>query len=199
MPHTSCVAVASKYKKYPAQPPPARASENPTAFRQFAIAVHDVDGVPEACVLLQDRCDLDVNVLLLGSYIGVQGKSITAEHVDAARAVVDGWHNEIVRPLRAVRRRLKSGPAPAPDTRTAALRRHVAESELDAELVELDELGKWADELQARAVAGSAIESATAAMEAVVQSYRGGPADSEAAGALAAIAKAAADAAGCDR
>jgi uncharacterized protein (TIGR02444 family) len=148
---------------------------------------------------MQDRCDLDVNVLLLGSYIGVQGKSITAEHIDAARAVVDEWHNEIVRPLRAVRRRLKSGPAPAPDTRTAALRRHVAESELDAELVELDELGKWADELQARAVAGSAIESATAAMEAVVQSYRGGPADSEAAGALATIAKAAADAAGCDR
>lgn len=194
MPHTSCMAAASKYNKYPAQPPPARVS-----LRQFALVVHETEGVSNACVSLQDRFDLDVNILLIGAYIGVQGKTLAAEHVDAARAVVDEWHNEIVRALRAVRRRLKSGPAPAPDTRTAALRRHVAESELDAEMVELDELGKWADELQARAVAGSAIESATAAMEAVVQSYRGGPADSEAAGALATIAKAAADAAGCDR
>lgn len=194
MPHTSCMAAASKYNKYPAQPPPARVS-----LRQFALVVHETEGVSNACVSLQDRFDLDVNILLLGAYIGVQGKTLAAEHVDAARAVVDEWHNEIVRALRAVRRRLKSGPAPAPDIRTAALRRHVAESELDAEMVELDELGKWADALQAPAVAGSAIESATAAMEAVVQSYRGDPVNSEAAGAFAAIATAAAAATGCDR
>jgi hypothetical protein len=66
-------------------------------------------------------------------------------------------------------------------------------------MVELDELGKWADALQAPAVAGSAIESGTAAMEAVVQSYRGDPVNSEAAGVLAAIATAAAAATGCDR
>ena len=33
----------------------------------------------------------------------------------AARARVDTWPREIVRPLRAVRKRLKTGPAPAPD------------------------------------------------------------------------------------
>jgi hypothetical protein len=71
-------------------------------------------------------------------------------------------------------------------------RRHVAKAELDAEMVELDELGTWADELEAPAVAGSAIERATAAMETVVQSYFGGPVDSEAAEALEAIATAAA-------
>lgn len=143
-------------------------------------------------MLLQDRFDLDVNVLLLGAYIGVQGTTLTAEQVDSARAVVDAWHREIVRPLRAVRRRLKSGPAPAPDTRSAALRNRVAKVELDAELVELDELGKWADQFEAPTVAANAIESATAAMEVVVQSYRGGPVDGEAVGALAAIATAAA-------
>lgn len=123
-----------------------------------------------------------------GFHVGCQ---LALRHHDA-RAVVDAWRNEIVRPLRAVRRRFKSGPAPAPDTRTAALRRHVAKAELDAEMVELDELGKWADEFEAPTVAGSAIERATAAMEAVVQSYLAAPLDTEAAGALEAIATAAA-------
>ena len=192
MPHTSCVAVAGKYNKYPSQPPPARAGGVTVPLRQFALAVHDVEGVPASCVLLQDRFDLDVNVLLLGAYIGVQGKAMSAEDVDAARAVVDTWHDEVVRPLRAVRRRLKSGPAPAPDARTASLRRHVAGSELDAELVELDELGRWADELDVPNGAGSAIERATTAMELVVQSYDGGTVDGEVAAALEVIATAAA-------
>jgi len=192
MPHTSCVAVAGKYNKYPAQPPPARAGGTIAPLRQFALAVHDVEGVPAACVLLQDRFDLDVNVLLLGAFVGVQGKILAAEDVAAARAVVDAWHDEVVRPLRAVRRRLKSGPAPAPDARTASLRRHVAGSELDAELVELDELGRWADDLEAPNGAGSAVEHATTAMELVVQSYDGGTVDGEVAGALEVIATAAA-------
>jgi uncharacterized protein (TIGR02444 family) len=192
MPHTSCVAVAGKYNKYPAQPPPARAGGAIAPLRQFALAVHDVEGVPAACVLLQDRFDLDVNVLLLGAFVGVRGKILAAEDVAAARAVVDAWHNEVVRPLRAVRRRLKSGPAPAPDARTASLRRHVARSELDAELVELDELGRWADELEAPNGAGSVVEDATAAMELVVQSYDGGLVDGEVAAALEVIATAAA-------
>lgn len=142
-------------------------------------------------MLLQDRFDLDVNVLLLGAYIGVQGKTLTAGDVDAARAVVDTWHTEVVRPLRAVRRRLKSGPAPAPDARTASLRRHVAGSELDAELVELDELGRWADEFDAPRGAGSVVEHTTTAMELVVQSYDGGTVDGAVAAALAVIATAA--------
>jgi uncharacterized protein (TIGR02444 family) len=185
------VAVAGKYNKYPAQPPPARAGGAIAPLRQFALAVHDVEGVPAACVLLQDRFDLDVNVLLLGAYIGVQGKTLGAEDVAAARAVVDAWHDEVVRPLRAVRRRLKSGPAPAPDARTASLRRHVAGSELDAELVELDELGRWADAVEAPNGAGSAVEHATTAMELVVQSY-GGLVDGAMAAALEVIATAAA-------
>jgi len=161
-------------------------------LRQFALAVHDVEGVPDACVLLQDRVELDVNVLLLGAYIGVQGRTLTAADVAAARAIIDAWHDEVVRPLRAVRRRLKSGPAPAPDARTASLRRHVAGSELDAELVELDELGRWADELDAPFGAGSSVEHATTAMELVVQSYDGNLVDGEVVGALQVIATAAA-------
>ena len=165
MPHTSCVAVASKYNKYPVQPPPARVT-----FRQFALAVHETDGIPAACVSLQDRFDLDVNVLLLAAYVGaVRGQTLTPDSVEAVRAVTDPWQREVVRPLRAVRRRLKSGPAPAPDPRTDEVRNGVKKAELDAELIELDELGRWVDGLATPAAPGDATGRARAAMDVVVR------------------------------
>ena len=143
--HTSCVVVAGKYNEHPVTPGVARVT-----LRQFALAVHASEDVPAACVSLQDRFGLDVNVLLLAAYIGaVHRQTISAEQVGAARTLVDEWHAEVVRPLRGVRRLLKSGPAPAPNERTEEVRNKVAKAELDAELVELDLLDGWASEQQA--------------------------------------------------
>ncbi len=103
-----------------------------------------------ACVSLQDQFGLDVNLLLLAAYVGAaRRQTLTADQLDTARTVVDAWHIEVVRPLRSVRRRLKSGPAPAPTPQTEEVRAQVAKAELDAELIELDLLGAWAAELEA--------------------------------------------------
>jgi len=102
MPHTLCVVEASEYNKYRVAPPAASVT-----LRQFAIAVHEADGVPASCVSLQDRFGLDVNVLLLAAYLGTVLRQMpTAEQLRSARALVDGWHGEVVRPLRGVRRML---------------------------------------------------------------------------------------------
>jgi uncharacterized protein (TIGR02444 family) len=195
MHHTSCVAVASKYNKYSVQPFAARAT-----LRQFAVAVHEAEGVATACVSLQDRFDLDVNVLLLAAYVGaVRRQTLTAEHLGTARDLVDAWHDEVVRPLRGVRRMLKSGPAPAPSPRTEAVRKKLAKAELDAELIELDVLGQWADELDTPAGPGSQAEHARAAMDVAVHAYSTGSLSGEELDALAVIATAAAQTAGCDR
>ena len=181
------MAVASNYNNYPAQPPPARAT-----VRQFALAVHQGDGVPAACVLLQDRFDLDVNVLLLAAYAGaVRGQTLTPDSVEAVRAVTEPWQAEVVRPLRAVRRRLKSGPAPAPDPRTDEVRSTIAKAELHAELIELDELDRWVDDLTTPAAPGEATERAAAAMDVVVRAHCPGSLKDEESLALAAIATAA--------
>jgi uncharacterized protein (TIGR02444 family) len=184
--HTACVAGAGNYNKYRVEPSAAR-----VALPPFAVAVHEADGVGAACVALQDRFGLDVDVLLLAAYVGaVRGQTLTAEQVSAARAVIDEWHVEVVRRLRGVRRGLKSGPAPAPSARTEEIRAAVAKAELDAELVELDQLDQWAAGLPADQGSPSA-ELALAAMEVVVHSYSADAIDDDARGALAAIASAA--------
>ncbi|MGB0969334.1 MAG: TIGR02444 family protein [Mycobacterium sp.] len=111
---------------------------------EFALAVHARDGVAEACVLLQDRFGVDVNVLLFAAQVGSTGTLTSAEldraELDRASRQVADWHAEVIRPLRGVRRRLKSGPPPAPNATTTALREQLKGLELQAETIELDEL-----------------------------------------------------------
>ncbi len=186
--HTSCVAVASKYNKYSVGPPAARAT-----LRQFALTVHEAEGVADACVKLQDRFGLDVNVLLMSAYVGaVLRRPVTAQDVGAARALVEDWHRDVVRPLRGVRRLLKSGPTPAPNAQIESVRQQVAKAELDAELVELDVLGGWTDDLGDAPEVTAPDELARAAMEVAIQSYSPLPIDDDERYALALISDVAA-------
>ena len=136
------------------------------------MALYARDGVPEACLHLQSRHDVDVPVVLFAAFVGaVRRQALTASGVDAARGRVDAWHREVVRPLRAVRQRLKTGPAPAPDDLTAQLRSKVQKIEIDAELIELDQLDALIPELEPIPASGSTGESAAAAIEAAIKSY----------------------------
>jgi uncharacterized protein (TIGR02444 family) len=142
------------------------------SFTRFALTLYGSDGVADACLHLQNRHDLDVNLVLLAAFIGAERRQrLTTSSLEAARAAVDAWHHEVVRPLRAVRQRLKTGPAPAPDDATARLRRQVQQVEIDAELIELDQLGALIPVLESMPASGSATECATAAIETVINSH----------------------------
>jgi hypothetical protein len=96
----------------------------------------------------------------------------------------------VVRPLRGVRQRLKTGPAPPPNTDTTKLRGKIQDVEMQAELIELAQLevlGSTLDEIPA---AGSANERATAAMNVVIRANSGRDMDNEERHALTAIAAA---------
>lgn len=111
-------------------------------------------------------------MVLFAAFVGsVRRQTLTSAGVDAARSHVDAWHREVVLPLRAVRQRLKTGPPPAPNDITARLRGQVQRVEIDAELIELDELDALIPELEPRPASGSAAESAAAAIETVVKTY----------------------------
>jgi len=139
-------------------------------FRRFALDVYGCAGVPAAAVLLQDRCGVDVDVLLLAAFVGAaKGLSFTTRQAAAARAGTHRWQDDVVVPLRTLRRRLKDGPPPAPNPATAALREQIKAAELAAEMIELAELSEFADGLDAPVADGGAEERATAAMEVVVR------------------------------
>ncbi|MGX9934287.1 TIGR02444 family protein [Advenella kashmirensis] len=117
---------------------------------QFSLAVYTRDGVAEHCLALQRRLGLDVNVLLLMLWAARQwGDAPTAEQIADADGRISAWRHEIVIPLRQLRGRLKSGPAPAPDVMTNMLREDIKRLELDAERMEQEMLAQWVKE-QAR-------------------------------------------------
>jgi hypothetical protein len=91
-----------------------------------------------------------------------------------------------------VRRLLKTGPGPAPNSQTDDVRAEVAKAELDAELVELDILDRWAADLDDAPAARPATELAMAAMEVAVLSYSTAELGDDDRRALALIAAAAA-------
>jgi uncharacterized protein (TIGR02444 family) len=117
-------------------------------FWDFALAVYGTQGVEPECLALQDKFGIDVNLLLLCAYLGaVRGVTLTANDIAAAHAEVTSWHEDIVKPLRAARRRLKI--VALPDARAAEaaakLRTRVKAVELDSEYVEQLLLERWAE------------------------------------------------------
>ena len=137
---------------------------------QFSLAVYTRDGVAEHCLALQRRLGLDVNVLLLMLWAARQwGDAPTAEQIADADGRISAWRDEIVIPLRQLRGRLKSGPAPAPDVMTNMLREDIKRLELDAERMEQEMLAQWVKE-QARAntaaTHGAAVQDMTVVSQA---------------------------------
>jgi uncharacterized protein (TIGR02444 family) len=110
----------------------------PHPFWNFSLEIYAGEGVAEGCLDLQERRGCDVNILLFCCWLGASGRpTLTADRLRAILKMSDEWQQEIVRPLREVRRRLKDKPwsATLPETVDAA-RRRVADAELAAEHAE---------------------------------------------------------------
>jgi len=98
----------------------------------FSLATYDHPGVATACLALQDRYGLDVNLLLFCCWAGARGHKLTRPKLKRLGDQVAAWQAEVATPLRAVRRRLKQeGDDAAQD-----LRAKVLELEIEAERIE---------------------------------------------------------------
>lgn len=108
-------------------------AENP--FWDFSLAVYGREGVAAACLGLQERHGVDVNLLLFGCWAGHRGRALEPAEVARLMEAAGPWHEGVVRPLRAARRWLKAQDA-APDSAAEALRARVEAAELEAEEIE---------------------------------------------------------------
>ena len=106
-------------------------------FWDFSLAVYGGDGVAPACLALQDRHGVDVNLLLYCCWIGCREPAPAGPaRIKALEDAVEGWHDTVVRRLRAVRKRLKT-PIAAEDRDLAlSLRQRIQKIEIDAEHIE---------------------------------------------------------------
>ena len=109
----------------------------PSDFWDFSLSLYGKPGVAPACLALQERHGLDVNVLMFCLWLAASGRGpVRAATLAEAFAAAEAWHAEAVRPLRAVRRRLKTPVGPADPALAQALRARIQKIEIDAEHIE---------------------------------------------------------------
>ena len=106
-------------------------------FWDFALDVYRKPGVSDACLRLQEGQHLDVNLLLFVCWIGASGGgAVTRQDIQKSMAAVGPWHEQVVKPLRGVRRIMKGGFSTAPADLSDQLRRAIQAREIDAEHIE---------------------------------------------------------------
>ena len=122
-------------------------------FWRFSLAVYKPADVAAECLALQKAAGLDVNLLLFCAWLGTRGIVLNRSDLEAASRVVAAWHNSVVRPLRGVRRHIKTQYGDAFEE----LRSRVKDDELRAEQTEQAMLFAYARGIQGSAGGGDAV------------------------------------------
>lgn len=114
-------------------------ADNP--FWDFSLTVYEREGVPAACLRLQDRQGVDVNMLLFCCWTA-QSAAVGLEKAALARIVdrIAPWKAAVVERLRAARRDLKQGFDGFSPVGCDALRDKIKALELEAEKLQQDAL-----------------------------------------------------------
>jgi uncharacterized protein (TIGR02444 family) len=109
-------------------------------FWRFSIAFYRVPGVAQACIDLQDKAKVDVNVLFFLLWNATQGRALNAAEVIEIEHLIGPWREMAVVPVRNVRRALKS-PPPVMSSETAeGFRTRSKAVELEAERLQQEAL-----------------------------------------------------------
>jgi uncharacterized protein (TIGR02444 family) len=118
------------------------AGKQASPFWWFSLKLYAERDFAGACLALQDRHGVDVNVLLFLLWAAQHGRRIEEDGVRAIMAAVDSWHHSVVVPLRTARRFLRTPPADIPPGPAASLRQRIQEAELEAERLQQEMLYK---------------------------------------------------------
>ena len=125
-------------------------------FWRFSLTIYRVPGVPQACLTLQDKHGVDVNVMLYALFLAREGRALPSAELADIIAAMSSWKSNVVVALRGVRRVMKE-PADAMGSAAAAfdsaavlaLRDRIKAVELEAERLQQEALyalkpaGEW--------------------------------------------------------
>jgi uncharacterized protein (TIGR02444 family) len=147
-------------------------------FWDFSLAVYGANAVEGECLDLQDRFGLDVNLILLCAFLGaVHGVTLAAGDIASVRREAGKWQEQIVCPLRAARRNLKTIKLQNADATNAAakLRTQVKAAEVESERIEQILLEQWANAGLAAWARGKSREAVVANLQGLLAAYGVGP------------------------
>jgi uncharacterized protein (TIGR02444 family) len=109
-------------------------------FWRFSLRFYRQPGVAEACIALQDGCGVDVNILLFFLWLATARRRMSPDVAQTVCAKAVPWRDGVVAPLRAVRRRLKTGLELVEPSATERFRTAVKAIELEAERLQQEAL-----------------------------------------------------------
>lgn len=125
-------------------------SDNP--FWDYSLVHYGRPEVARVCLELQDDIGANVNLVLFCCWLGSFGHVLTVQDLDEAEAVIRDWNEQVVEPLRGVRRFVQSVFAGFADQEWP---QEVKQLELKAERVVQNRLCNWW-----RTKCGSSMDSA---------------------------------------
>jgi len=79
-------------------------------FWRFSLGFYRQPAVADACIRLQDEAGVDVNLLFYLLWHAALERSLTRADVAAIEARIAPWRDQVVAPLRAIRRAIKLPP-----------------------------------------------------------------------------------------
>ena len=135
-------------------------------FWTFSLGYYRGAGVSEACLELQDNCGVDVNVVLFLLWQASQKCRLATGDVKALADKVRPWQLEVIGPIRALRRKLKTD-APLLDKGSAELFR----TKIKAIELESEKLQQAAMYAMAAGLKSETAPSAEAAARASIAAY----------------------------
>jgi uncharacterized protein (TIGR02444 family) len=122
-------------------------------FWRFSLGFYRRPGVAEACIALQDGSGVDVNILLFLLWLAAAKRSVPLAEVQALCAKAGPWRDDVVVPLRTLRRKLKDGSSLVERGTAELFRTKIKGVELEAERLQQEALFGLASGLTTEAAA----------------------------------------------
>lgn len=106
-------------------------------FQEFSLRHYRKPGVADACLFVQDRYGLNVNLVLFCIWVADTGRGgLTAANITAALRRVKDWEAHVIQPLRQIRRTCRREALGVPEFLLQVLQPKMEGVELAAEHVE---------------------------------------------------------------
>jgi uncharacterized protein (TIGR02444 family) len=135
-------------------------------FWRFSLSFYRVPNVADACIRLQDEAGVDVNVLFCLLWHAALERKLSRTDVAAIEERIGPWREQVVVPLRAIRRALRSPPPVVEKGTVEAYRTKVKGLELEAERLQQEALYDMAESSRFGEAAASPEDAARANIEA---------------------------------
>ena len=135
-------------------------------FWRFSLGFYRQPGVGEACIRLQDEAGVDVNILLYLLWHAALERRLSHAEVEGIELRIAPWREQVVKPLRDIRRAIKTPPSAIEAGTAEVYRTKIKAIELEAERLQQEAMYDLAETSRFGEAAPSPEEAARANIDA---------------------------------